>query len=295
MNRDHYYSPVEKSDRDAPAHPAMSAPPRPSPNTSYHNPLPPPCSTIHTTAPTSAHSVLGLISPMQSCAPDSRRMLDFKEPLGTHCQSLPCQSLPSIQEALYPQPPTSYPPPGPVLDTSTRPYPTFPQQPPTPTSRANSIDTGAFASYTTTHSHPISSPPYPIHLPSYPRLEPLTPSYYHSRVSLPSLNPPLPPQLQTSTAHHQPAPAPEYLRHDEDLRSGSAMTNGYSYQPAPPGKPLDYAPQPPLLLLLLHTLTNLSKLLNDHLIEDEASMRITRRWHSILPTKSPMVPLSSVI
>jgi hypothetical protein len=39
-----------------------------------------------------------------------------------------------------------------------------------------------------------------------------------------------------------------------------------------------------LLLLPLHTLTNLPKLLNDHLIEDEASMRITRRWHSILPT-----------
>jgi hypothetical protein len=105
----------------------MGAPPLPSPNTSYHKSPPPPYSTIHTTAPPSAHSISGLISPTQSSAPDSRRMSDSKEPSGA-----PCQSLTSIQEAFYPQPPTSYPPPRLALNTSTRPYTTIPQQQPTP-------------------------------------------------------------------------------------------------------------------------------------------------------------------
>lgn len=224
MNRDPYYS-TKDSGRDHPHQTSMNAPALHSPSTMYPNHPPPPYS--HSSgAPPSAHSISGLISPTVSHPSDSRRTSgDSKDP-----SQAPRQSLPSIHEALY-TPSTVAPPRNTTDPSSTRPY-AFPQPPPTPTSRANSMDTASYQVQPAPSHSQRSSPPHPVHPTPFSRVDPMTPSYDSPRhPALPSLRTALPQQPTINGG-----PPSEYLRHERDPRVIAPVSNGYSHAPAHHGQ-----------------------------------------------------------
>lgn len=220
INRDHYYATsnmVSERDQQQP-HTSVATPSAISPTSIYPNHPPPPYSHINS-APPSAHPLSGLMSPSQPNPIDLRRMSgDVKDSAPQR------QSLPSIHEALLNPNPLAAPRNN-VEQSHTRPYGTFPQPPPTPTSRANSIDG---ASYQPQVSLPQrNSPPHPVHPSSYSRPDHMPPSPFdNSRYPpLPSIRTALPMQ---SNAHS--GPSPEFLKPEKDLRTIAPVSAGYPQQ-----------------------------------------------------------------
>lgn len=184
----------------------------------YPNHPPPPYSQSNLAAQ-SAHPLSGIMSPSHSNPTDSQRTSgDAKDPAQPHRQSLP-----SIHEALFT--PNSLVTPRNAVDPSPpRAYAGYPQPPPTPTSRTNSIDA---ASYQSQVGLARRASPNPIHPTSYSRPEHMPPSPFDNPryPPLPSIRTALPTQ---STSH--PGPSPEFLKPEKDLRAIAPVSAGYSQQ-----------------------------------------------------------------
>jgi hypothetical protein len=220
INRDHYYHPVTMApEREQQPHTSIATPSAMSPTAMYPNHPPPPY-TQSNSAPQSAHPLSVLMSPSQNNLTDSRRAsADSKDLAQPHRQSLP-----SIHEALYT--PNSIVTPRSAVDPSPpRPYVGYPQPPPTPTSRANSIDAASYQSQIGLQQR--ASPPNPIHPTSYSRPEQMPPSPFDNPryPPLPSIRTALPTQPTT-----HPGPSPEFLKPEKDLRIIAPVTAGYPQQ-----------------------------------------------------------------
>lgn len=186
----------------------MATPAVISPKTIFpHNPY----THVSSTTP----SLSGLISPPHSHPPDSRRTSDDTKDLNQSHR----QSLPSIQEALGESKAPAYVA-GPSITISpSHTYGTsYPQHPPTPTSRSFSGNTVSYQPSVDQIKPRRPSPP--LQPPSYPRAEHAAqPSYDHPRQqSLPSIHSTLQPSAHGS--RH------DFTRHEHDSR----IQNGYTYQ-----------------------------------------------------------------
>jgi hypothetical protein len=210
INRDHYYpSPnlINERDQQPQLHTSVATPSAISPISMYPNHPPPPYSHTNSTPP-SAHPLSGLMSPSQSNPTDSRRTSGDVKESAPHRQSLP-----SIHEALLTS--NSLAAPRSSVDQShPRPYGTFPQPPPTPTSRANSIDGAPYQSQIGLPQR--TEPPHPIHPSSYTRADHMPPSPFDNPryPPLPSIRTALPTQPSAHTGL-----SPEFVKPEKDLRT----------------------------------------------------------------------------
>jgi hypothetical protein len=238
------------SERDQqPPHTSITTPSAMSPTSLYPNHPPPPYSQGNS-APQSAHPLSGLVSPSQPNPPDARRASgDTKDPAPHR------HSLPSIHEALYTPNTMSAPRTVTVDPSPPRAYAGYPQPPPTPTSRANSIDGAPYQPQLGLAQR--TSPPNPLHPSSYSRPEHMPPSPFDNPryPPLPSIRTALPTQSSTL-----PGPSSEYLQSEKDLRAIAPVSAGYpqqsphnsypSNQPTNgpnPGSTPAYSPQSPYL------------------------------------------------